>query len=502
MKRMTFAATAALAMTFVMTFAKTANAQWLSNPNQAADGSQAANAWGNPSQNPWAVFNLTITDLDGTPIEGAEVMIGEDANIPFYGNVLTTDHDGHVAIPQTWRDPQPVTITAQGFVKATYLSLAPGIQTLKVRRASESIVSSSRFELKGNSSGFGNLKNDGVFDLGLVVQAIPRAQISTMSLQSLISPETDHFTVLGQSVDLPSNITIPDQTESYYFPLHFAKPTYRLYLPQNGAWQIAALHARVPFKATIDALQSGKSMIDIINSFDFREGSITPVNLTQNSTTLDLAVNQTQYVKNLKFTAPAYDASLNLLTISLANSNGSYYPTDIKNATPGATVQMSAPANSQDGMILAAFRKANAKATGAEVDQYSAVTLPNSEQRPFDPLRLVNPPQANADQLVLDTPTAPTELTPVMTYGVFSMVTLVTQGHLQMETKQPLWDVWAPSWVQKLDLPKQTPPTPGANQKLRWEVGFDAQFTGQTRVPPGPDALEKITHVTRSAVDL
>ncbi len=484
MKRMTFAAVAALAMTF----AQSANAQWLSSTD--------------PIDSRWAAFDLTITDTAGAPIEGAQVMIGNDTNVPFFGNTLTTDHDGHVAIPQMWRDPQPVTISAQGYVKATYLGLPPGVQTLKVRQATESIASATRFELKGNSTGFGNLKNDGVFDIGLIVQAIPRAQLSTVNLQSLISPETDHLTVLGQSVDLPSNITIPDQTESYIFPLHFAKPDYRLYLPQSGAWQIAALHARVPFKSTVDALQSGKSMVDIVNTFDFREGSITPLTLTQPSTSQDLAVNSIAFTKNLTFTAPAYDSSLNLLTISLANTNGSYYPTDIKNVAPSSTIQLSAPANSQDGMVLAAYKKAGTKTVGAEADQYSAVTLPNSEQRTFDPLRLVNPPQSNADQLVLDMPTAPTDLTPVMTYGVFSMVTSITQGHLKMETKQALWDVWAPNWVGKLDLPKQTPPTPGANQSLRWEVSFSAQFTGQKSLPPGPDALEKITHVTRSAVDL
>ncbi len=449
----------------------------------------------------WSAFNLTVTDTQGQPVPNAQILIGTDTNLPFQGNVLTTDEQGQAALPQEWTQTEPVTITAPGFVKATYLELAPGIQTLVIRKPT--IQAAKRFELKGNSSGFGQLKNDGVFDLGLVVQAVPRAQLSTISLQSLISPETDRLTVLGQTVDLPSNITIPEQTESYIFPLKFSKPGYRLYLPQDGAWQIASLHASVPFKATIDALQNGKSIVDIVNTFNFREGSITPVNLTQASTTQDVVVNQIPFVKNLNFKAPAYDASLTLLTISLANTNGSFYPTDIKNVAPNATVALAAPQGAaQDGMILAAFKKAGTKTTGPEADQYSAVTLPNNEQRPFDPIRMVNSPQVNQDQLVLDTPTATPELNPIMTYGVFSKVTAITQGKLKMETKEALWDVWAPNWVNKLDLPKNPLPQIGAGQSLRWEVGFAAQFVGQKSLPPGPGALEKITHVSRSAVDL
>jgi hypothetical protein len=451
----------------------------------------------------WAAFNLTITDTAGQPISGAQVMIGEDTNLPFSGNILTTDQNGNVEIPQVWRTAEPVTITAQGFVKATYLSLEPVVQTLQVRTETSSLVPAKRFELKGNTSGYGNLKNDGIFDIGLIVQAVPRAQLSTINIQSLISPETDHFTVLGQSADLPSNIAIPDQTESYIFPLKFSKPTYRLYLPTAGAWQIASLHARVPFSATVDALQNGKSIVDLVNSFDFAEASITPVTLAQPSTQQDVVVNQLPFAKTLSFTAPAYDPSLTLLAISLANTNGSYYPSDIKNVAPNGSAMLSAPSTAAaDGMILAAFKKSGTKTTGPAADQYSAVTIPNNETRSFDPVRLVNPPQKNQDELVLDTPTAPAGLNPIMTYGVFSKVTLITQGKMKMETKEALWDVWAPNWVNKLSLPKNPLPPLGAGESLRWEVSFAAQFVGQKSLPPGPGELEKITHVTRSAVEL
>ena len=172
------------------------------------------------------VTTLTIADESGAPVEGASVMIGESPGVPFVGNTLTTDHGGHIILPSSWLTSEAVTIDSPGFVRATYLDLTPQGSILKLRRdISASPPPASRFELDGDTSGFGQLKNDGIFDIGLVVQAVPRAQLSTLNLQTLISPEVDHFTVLGQSVDLPSNITIPDQTESYIFPLHCNKST-------------------------------------------------------------------------------------------------------------------------------------------------------------------------------------------------------------------------------------------------------------------------------------
>ncbi len=452
-----------------------------------------------------ATVSLTITDQDGAPVQGASVLVGNAINLPLNGNLLTTNSEGRVDVSQTWLVPEPVTIEAAGFIRATYLELSPHAMTLKIRHQAElEAAPVSRYQLNGDTTGYGPLKNDGIFDIGLVVQAVPRAQLSFINLQTLISPEVDHFTVLGQSVDLPSNIAIPDQTESYIFPLHFNKSTFRLFLPTPGVWQIASLHARLPFKSTIDALQSGKSIVDIVNTFDFREGSVTAVNILSPTQSQDLAVNALPFTKSISFTAPAYDSSMNLLTISLANANGSYYPTDIKNVPPGLSVQLAAPAGAQaTGMVLAAFKKAGTKSVGPAADQYTAVILPNNESRPFDPIRLVNAPQVNQNALVLDAPTAGPDLNPVMTYGTLSIVTSITRGKLKIDTKQILWDVWAPNWVNKIDLPPHTLPTiDPSTQSLRWEVGFNAQFVGQKSLPPGPDELEKMTHVSQSAVDL
>lgn len=466
------------------------------------------NEWASATAQTFVVpsaFALTITDLVGTPVAGAQVMIGDAPDVPFAGNTLTADANGRVALPATWLNAQPVTIEAPGFVRTTYLAMQPTVMTLQIRTALNPAlaVPAPRFELKGTSAGFGNLKNDGVLDIGFIVQAVSRAALSTISLTSLISPEVDHFTVFGQSVDVPSNITFPDQTESYIFPLRFNKPDYRLYLPKTGAWKISALHAQMPFKSTVDAMRSGKSFMDIVNTFDFTEGSVTDVTISQPSQTQDVVVNSMPFTKSIDFMAPTYDPGLNLLAISLAQSGGSYYPTDIKNVAAGTSVQLSAPAGTMtDGMILAAFKKVGSKTTGPATDQYTAVTLPNSESRPFDPIRLVNPPQILGAQLILDTPTAGAELNPVMTYALLNIVTTITRGNLQLESKQAQWDVWAPNWVNTLTLPQRPLPGLGTDQKLRWEVSFSAQFTGQKATPPGPGALEKITHVTRSAVDL
>ncbi len=68
---------------------------------------------------------VIITDAAGTPIPNASVQIGLRANVPFPGNVLTTDATGAIAIPAAWTDAQPVTVEAGGFVRTSWLSQSP-----------------------------------------------------------------------------------------------------------------------------------------------------------------------------------------------------------------------------------------------------------------------------------------------------------------------------------------------------------------------------------------
>src|SRR5690348_16821889 len=57
---------------------------------------------------------VVVTDVTGTPVSHAQVLIGQREGVPFADNYITADGAGRVAIPSGWKDKQPVTIAADG----------------------------------------------------------------------------------------------------------------------------------------------------------------------------------------------------------------------------------------------------------------------------------------------------------------------------------------------------------------------------------------------------
>ena len=443
---------------------------------------------------------LTITDAQGAPIANARVMIGTKENVPFPGNIVTSDANGMIPIPAQWTAAEPVTIDATGFVRATYFETLPQTATLALNK----VVSNQRFELKGVTTGFGNLVKDGFADVGVIFPALTRTSVATLSVTTLVSPEVDTISVFGQTADVPSNITIPKQTEDYIFPITIQKESYRAYLPTAGNWKMVSLHARFPFKKTIDSVRGGGSLFEMINTFDFLSGTVTDISITKASQSTDLAVNGVPYSKSLPFSAPRYDSKLKLLAVSLAETSGLYYVTDVKSVAPQGKIMLSTPTtNAGQGLIVAALRRPDAPSTGAGADEFTVVAMPANQSQAFDFLDLVRAPQYKSRVLNLDAPRAVASVNPVLTYGVLNKVALVGGGQVQLEQKTAQWELYAPSWATRMELPEMAALPAKAGDKFRWEVTFGGQPAAISSMPSlGPNALGQISHVVRSAVDL
>ncbi len=441
---------------------------------------------------------FSILDQDGQPVPNAKIMIGPRENVPFPGNVVRANDKGALAAPSEWTDAQPVTIEATGFVRATYFSATPNQATFVLRRA----VNFGKVELKGQTSGFGQLRTDGFLDLGLVIPAISRREVANLGVSHLISPEIDRMTVLGQDLTIPSNITFPDQTENYIFPIRFNKPQYRSYVAEQGAYKFVALHGRVPFRQTVDDLRSGKSFFDILNTIDFRQGSVNDVMLNQASTSLNLAVNGGTLGKTLSFTAPSYAQGNIVLAAAISQDGSLYYPTDLKNVAAGSSVQLAVPASQAPKLILASLRAKNLPTTGAASEFTSSAILPANASQAVEFLPAVQAPTLSNQVLNLDQPTAPASLTPVLTFATLNKVEMVSNGDIKVERKTPQWDVYVPAWTAQMELPLFPSTEPGTPERMRWEVAYGAVANGVTVTEFGPKAVETVTHITRSALDL
>ena len=444
---------------------------------------------------------LTVHDSYGNPMAGAKILVGQRQNVPYANNYVTTDASGQAIAPADWTTAQPVTIEAAGHVRVTYFGQKPEAATFKLRKT----ITQQRHEIKGETVGFGNLPNDGIMDVGVVFNAIPRSQASTMQITNLISPETDTMTVFGQTFEIPSNLTVPTQTETYIFPIQFSKPVFRHYVPHGGDWKIVAARARFPLKEVVDGMRGGKKIWDMINKLEFVGASVKPMNIKGNVQT-NMTVQDIKFQPAYQVTAPNFASSSVMLAISMVETGGLYYPSDVKRLMPREKLTLSAPRGSS-GFIVNLLTKANQPyeqaALGVDAEDVTAVLTTTNKANGVEFLDNVKAPAVRSSTLVVNPPQNKIRgVVPAMTYSVLSKVEVIQAGKMKLERKYPQWELYANEWVQSFDLPEM-PGAQKAGSGHRWETVFGGA-TGAVakKLVLGPETLENLSHVTKSAVDL
>lgn len=453
-----------------------------------------------------ARHTLTVTDTNGQPIANARLLIGASENNPFSGNLVTTNADGQALIPAAWVDAQPVTIEAPGHVRTTYFQRTPGALSLSVKKA----TSPQRLELKGKTTGFGPLPKDGYLDVGLVFPALTHAQASVLQVSGLISPEVDKISVIGQEIELPSNVTLPKQKETYILPITFDKPTYRLYLNAPRTYKIVSAHARFPFKSVVDDLRDGKSFFDVINKMQFRQVSLTDIPVLDPKNSADVTVDQIQLQPGIPVTAPDFDSRYMMLSAALSERDGLLFITDAKRFKAREALTLVSPANdSGRGLIMSVLMRPPSNTLsdlGAESEEMSGVKSPANQSQALEFLPIVAAPEYRGGTLVLQPPPPSATVTPALTYMALSKVEVIESGganpDMKLEKKTTQWELYASEWVSSLALPEMPNAEEASTASYRWEVIFAGASANGGELPLGPDALEKVSHVTRSAVDL
>lgn len=440
---------------------------------------------------------LTVVDDDGRAIAGAKILIGNALNDPFPGNFLITDANGQIAIPTAWTKAQPVTVQAPGFVRLTQFARLPQEATFQLRRNSKQPT----LQLSGITTGHAVKNRDGFVDFGLVMSAMSRNDILALDLNKVVSSQVDKMTVAGQDIEIPSNITLPVQTESYlFFPITLNKPNYRLFFPEKGVQRVFAAAGRFPFKTVIDEMRGGKKFYDVINYFSITSGVVRDVNIT-NGARQDLPIGELSFNAPKSFKAPNLGKNQVLITLSTADLNGWLVPTDLKRLQSNQTVSM-ATLNGKPNFALGVLKNADEfDSSSAGTDRLSAVILPFQGALTPQFLPLIPNPKvlANGDLQSMK-PASLRGVNELATYAIYSEVKEIPLGS---DAKLPflnrLWEVYAPEWVDHMDMPIW-PEGTLRPEKKRWEVAYIGSQL-KDKVDLGQAVIEAATHVTHSSLD-
>jgi hypothetical protein len=132
--------------------------------------------------------------------------------------------------------------------------------------------------LRGSVDGYETRNFDDRLNFGLVLPTLTKAQVLDFRLSSVLSTELDVIRAAGQRIEVPSNVSLPNQRERYFITIRINKPNFRLpihdsVLPQK----VAVVEGAMPFERTVDALRGGAPLFSVVNSFDFNTFSLAEV---------------------------------------------------------------------------------------------------------------------------------------------------------------------------------------------------------------------------------
>lgn len=447
----------------------------------------------------WSIFGnriadtVLVTDEKGRPVVGAQVLIGTAVNQPFGGNLLTTDAEGRFVRPEKWQQAEMVTVFAAGYVRATYTHADPSSSTLKIRKQN----TNPQVELAGQGTGFNVVNYDGQADFAVMMSALKKNDFFTFDLSMVISPEMDRMRVMGQDINIPSNVSVPKQKETYIIGLTLEKPRYRLYFHEQGPKMVYTVRGQFPFRRVVDEMRSGgKQFYDLINLFSLNGGSIRELDLTAQKTELNIPVNELNYTGSATVNVPRFAADQYMMMLSASEYKGHYLPTDVKNVESGKTQALKVSAGTQNHLI-SVLKPKNENTLGA--GRLSAVIQPMANSLDSELLSIMAPPRVQGVRHVrFDKPQA-NGIHELATYSMLSKVDVRTVGEMQMEVITRLWDVYSPGWTEGFDLPELPGDAPVQGNK-RWEVSVVGSHVS-SMVDLGPKIFETATHASLTFFD-
>lgn len=442
---------------------------------------------------------ITVTMMNGTPIANAEVLVGWSVGAPLEGNYLHTNAQGEAIIPvDVWTASQPVSVQVAGFTTVTYFEQLPSDIVFKMRPAQ----SPGYYEVKGITTGYKLEDGDDVIDCSLAMPAFSRLDLLSFDMNSVVSPYADSLTIKGQTVYLPSNVSLPEQSESYaIFNITLDKPIYRFYVDQPAINKAFALRAHFPFRSVVDKLRNSTPFHELVNDITIEGGSFRNLDIKGASNPLDFAVNEITFKGQRTMKAPKINSGETVLAVSTAQIQGSFVPTDVKRVDGGQKATLKTMDQGPINLVAVLKKNDEMLPSSPNQDRMSAsLTDFSANMTPlFLPL-MDQPKSISASEFQLPQVKSVAGINPLATFAMISEVKeFGAPNTAKVRAYKRLWDLYAPSWVTNMKLP-EFPNGNGGVMKKHFEVSFLGSLTQQT-AKLGVDVSDVATHVTHSSTD-
>jgi hypothetical protein len=364
-------------------------------------------------------------------------------------------------------------------------------------------------EIKGTTKNYKIVNNDGMADFALVIPAMTPEELVNFDMGRIFSPDSDTVKVMSFSLDLPSNLSVPKQTESYFLSFTVEKNLFRNYLP-GDLYNMYAVRGQFPVGDVIKGVQNKKTLFELVNLFKFYGGGTK--NAKAGNGNVEIKVDDIKFDSSFTLKAPTYGDGKVLLSLGMVKVGGEYYPTDVKRIMSGKSEKLTIR-------------------SGA--DQYALSILLNDDQRAFidgfdhDLLEGILNSRATTDfsqltyalqrvggtttptllaqiaapvfnksqwKVTATPPKAVAGISPYATYLVLSERE-AGNGIVPVSFKQVLWSTSVGQWQSSFTIPPEAMALI-KGKSYQWEVlylGADGSVSNGFN-------WDDVTHVTRNAV--
>lgn len=460
---------------------------------------------------PDAIPTIQVFNQANQPIPHAQIMIGESLGSPFKENLMTTDENGFIAINE-WIEPAHVTVNAKGYIRQTLLNQKPGVLQIKLSTA----YVNPRPVIKGQVTNLPVNNGDKFIDFALVIPTIAKADLLNFDLGMVISPYTDTVDIiLGQQAELPSNVSLPTQKESYaLIPVTLSKPEHRVYALTYGPKTYYALTGRFPFKTVVGELQDGKKFYEIINHFNFTTGGLRETTITAPSTVLNIPGNEIKFGAQVAVKGTMVQADEVVMSLALNDlSGGRFVPSDVKRLDPNKESKLNIISGKATHIVSLLKKQADFdQATADAADRSSASMLAYTPGMQTSLLPLMTAPAISesnggfkiaipqTSNVTLDSKT----VNPLAVSVAISDITSIQDGAQKVEMLDRKWEIFGTAWPNEIQLPAwplDSEPQIAPVIRRKFEVNLiGSQTSGQTDL--GDDMVKAATHVTHAAAEL
>ncbi|MBE8163254.1 MAG: hypothetical protein HAW63_04630 [Bdellovibrionaceae bacterium] len=271
-----------------------------------------------------------ILDNAKQPIKNAVVIVHNKQKT--INKKLISDSKGMVTkeIPSSIYAPWTLVVSAPNFITKTLLGISEKQNHLVIFLTKKTF---NENVLKGKALNFSNVRRDGLIDFGLTLFSFNLTELWNITAANFFSPKIVSVPSFSKA-KVPSNVSLPEQTERYWISVRLKKENYEFTAPKKKKYIAHTLHGQFPLKAAINEIQGGSSFISLANLFKFKAYASQEKSFTKKKDeNIDFDLSKKTINGSLQVTTNTNTSFQEILLFSLLEKQGQYLPFDIKRYT-------------------------------------------------------------------------------------------------------------------------------------------------------------------------